>query len=331
MAALRADPQGPGYPLTSPPPKPLKAFYTDSFVLPLPPGHRFPMAKYAGIREIGLSMGVLHRDALELPPAATLDELVRVHTADYLQRVFDGRLSDSEQRRIGFPWSAEMVERSRRSVGATIAAGRHALAEAAAAGWGIAANLAGGTHHAYPDHGEGFCVFNDAAVAIRAWQAEGTITRAAVVDLDVHQGNGTANIFASDPSVFTLSIHGAKNYPFRRERSTIDVDLPDHAGDELYLHALDLHLPSVFSHAPEIVVYLAGADPYKDDRFGRLALSKAGLRARDEMVLSECRRRSIPVVITMAGGYGRDTADTVEIHVATLDVAARLGREENVR
>jgi acetoin utilization deacetylase AcuC-like enzyme len=306
----------------------VRAFYTDRFVLPLPEGHRFPMVKYARVRERCLAEGVLSPGALAEPPAATWDELALVHDAGYLERVRDGALEPLAQRRIGFPWSPGMVERSRRSVGATIAAGGVALAEAAERGWGIAANLAGGTHHAYPGHGEGFCVFNDAAVAIRVLQRAGRIRRAVVLDCDVHQGNGTAAVFASDPSVFTFSVHGARNYPFRKERSTLDVELPDGAGDDVFLAALELHVPQILADfRPELAVYLAGADPWRDDRFGRLGLSKDGLAERDRRVLGACREAGVPVAVTMAGGYARDTEDTVDIHVATLRVAAALHAE----
>jgi acetoin utilization deacetylase AcuC-like enzyme len=301
----------------------LRAFYTDRFVLPLPEGHRFPMVKYARVRERCLSEGVLEAGQVREPEAATWEQLQLAHDGEYLERVRDGELSPLEQRRIGFPWSPEMVERSRRSVGATIEAGRVALTEARLRGWGIAANLAGGTHHAHAGHGEGFCVFNDAAVATRVLQAEREIERVAIIDCDVHQGNGTAAIFSADPSVLTFSIHGSRNYPFRRERSSIDVDLPDGAGDETFLSALDLHLPGILDdHLPELVIYLAGADPFRGDRFGRLSMSKEGLAARDGMVLDACRERGVPVVLTMAGGYGRDTEDTVDIHVRTLRIAA---------
>ncbi|HEV2734364.1 MAG TPA: histone deacetylase, partial [Longimicrobiaceae bacterium] len=254
----------------------MRAFYTDHFVLPLPEGHRFPMVKYARVRERCLAEGVLRPGELAEPPAAAWEELALVHDAEYLERVREGTLEPLAQRRIGFPWSPGMVERSRRSVGASIAAGHVALDEAASAGWGIAANLAGGTHHAYPAHGEGFCVFNDAAVAVRVLQRAGRVGRAVVLDCDVHQGNGTAAVFATDPSVFTFSIHGARNYPFRKERSTLDVELPDRAGDEAFLAALELHVPDILAgFRPDLAVYLAGADPWRDDRFGRLALSKA--------------------------------------------------------
>jgi acetoin utilization deacetylase AcuC-like enzyme len=283
------------------------------------------MVKYARVRERCLAEGVLRPDELAEPPAAAWEELALVHEVEYLERVREGTLEPLAQRRIGFPWSPGMVERSRRSVGASIAAGHVALDEAAARGWGIAANLAGGTHHAYPAHGEGFCVFNDAAVAVRVLQRAGRIGRAAVLDCDVHQGNGTAAVFATDPSVFTFSIHGARNYPFRKERSTLDVELPDGAGDDAFLAALELHVPDLLAaFRPELAVYLAGADPWCDDRFGRLALSKAGLEERDRLVLGACRDARIPVVVTMAGGYARDTEDTVDIHVATLRVAAAM-------
>lgn len=306
----------------------MRAFYTDRFVLPLPEGHRFPMIKYARVRERCLTEGILRPGELEEPPAASWSELALVHDTAYLERVREGTLEPLAQRRIGFPWSPQMVERSRRSVGASLAAGRVALAEAAERGWGIAANLAGGTHHAYPGHGEGFCVFNDAAVAIRVLQHEGLVGRAAVLDCDVHQGNGTAAVFATDPSVFTFSIHGARNYPFRKERSTLDVELPDGAGDDPFLAALELHVPHLLGEfRPDFAVYLAGADPWQDDRFGRLRLSKAGLAERDLLVLGACRAAGVPVVVTMAGGYARDTEDTVDIHVATLRIAASLHDE----
>ncbi|MDQ3607068.1 MAG: histone deacetylase [Gemmatimonadota bacterium] len=305
----------------------MQAFYTDRFVLPLPPGHRFPMSKYARLRERCLAEAILAPEELREPPAASWEELALAHDADYLERVSAGTLTPLEQRRIGFPWGPEMVERSRRSAGATIHAARAALDAAASRGWGIAANLAGGTHHAYPGHGEGFCVFNDAAIAVRTLQREGRIARAAILDCDVHQGNGTAAIFATDPSVFTFSIHGARNFPFRKERSTLDVELPDGAGDEVFLAALEMHVPRILAeHRPQLVIYLAGADPFFDDRFGRLGMTKEGLAARDQLVLEACRTAGIPVALTMAGGYARDTEDTVDIHVATLRIAAALSR-----
>lgn len=296
----------------------MKLFYADHFVLPLPPGHRFPMEKYSRLRERLLSSGHFATDDFRVPDAATDTELLRAHDAGYVQRVARGTLGHDEVRRIGFPWSEAMVERSRRSAGATLAACRAALED------GCAANLAGGTHHAFRDRGEGFCVFNDAAVAALAMRAEGRVARVAIVDCDVHQGNGTAAILANRADCFTFSIHGARNFPFDKETSDLDVELPDGTSDEAYLTALDDALALVFRHQPDLVIYLAGADPYEDDRLGRLRLSKAGLAARDERVLGECRRRSLPIAIAMAGGYARQIDDTVAIHAATIDTARRI-------
>ncbi|GAB3628265.1 histone deacetylase [Pandoraea terrae] len=298
----------------------MQAFYSDHFVLPLPAGHRFPMQKYARLRE---------RVAQELPnvrltEAAAADDatLLRVHTADYVTRVSAGALAPAEARKIGFPWSHQMVERSRRSAGATLAACRAALAD------GLAVNLAGGTHHAYADRGEGFCVFNDAAVAARAMQAAlGRGTRVAIIDLDVHQGNGTASIFRGDPSVFTLSLHGEHNFPFHKETSDLDVALPDGCSDDDYLVALGHALTDLFAQfRPSLVIYLAGADPLAGDRLGRLALTLDGLLARDRRVLTACAERGVPVAITMAGGYGRDIDDTVAGHFATVRLASQFQR-----
>jgi acetoin utilization deacetylase AcuC-like enzyme len=303
----------------------VRAFYTDRFVLPLPEGHRFPMIKYARVRERCLAEGILHPAELAEPPAASWEELALVHDSAYLARVREGVLEAAEQRRIGFPWSPEMVERSRRSVGATIAAARVALGDARGRGWGVAVNLAGGTHHAHAAHGEGFCVFNDAAVATRVLQHGGEVRSVAILDLDVHQGNGTAAIFATDPAVFTLSIHGARNFPFRKTRSSLDVELPDRAGDEAFLAAVETYVPPILrDFRPELAIYLAGADPYHDDRFGRLAVSKEGLAQRDRTVLELCREAGVPVAVAMAGGYARDTEDTVDIHVRTVRIAAEL-------
>jgi acetoin utilization deacetylase AcuC-like enzyme len=303
----------------------MRAFYTDRFVLPLPAGHRFPMEKYARVRARCVAEGVLHPEDLVEPPAASWEALALVHDTGYLAAVRDGTLAPLEQRRIGFPWSPEMVERSRRSAGATLAAARTALDEAHAVGWGVAVNLAGGTHHAHPDRGEGFCVFNDAAVAVRVLQAEGRISRAAVLDCDVHQGNGTAAVFRSDPSVFTFSIHGERNFPFRKERGSLDVPLPDGAGDDVFLAALELHVPALLAEfRPDLAVYLAGADPLLGDRFGRLAMTRGGLAARDRLVLQACRDAGVPVAVAMAGGYARNTEDTVDVHVATVRTAAAM-------
>ena len=275
------------------------------------------MEKYRLLREaLGASGRFSPADFL-VPPAATFTELTRAHAPDYVQRVERGELSAADIRAVGFPWSAEMVERSKRSSGATLAACRAALSE------GIAANLAGGTHHAFYDRGEGFCVFNDAAIAARGMQAEGRVERVLVIDCDVHQGNGTASILSADESIFTFSIHGAKNYPFRREMaSDLDIDLPDGTTDSEYLAALVAGLAEAMSRSqPQLAIYLAGADPYADDRLGRLNLTKRGLMQRDELVFASCRQHGVPVAIAMAGGYARNIADTVDIHANTILLA----------
>lgn len=303
----------------------MKAFYCDHFVLPLPPEHRFPMAKYRLLRERVRTQGILAQEHLRVPPAASDEELLRVHDGEYLRRVVAGDLTRQQVRRMGFPWSPALVERSRRSVGGTLAASRWALAE------GVAANLAGGTHHAFSDRGEGFCVFNDAAVAARAMQAEGRVERVAILDCDVHQGNGTASIFADDASVFTLSIHGERNYPFHKERSDVDLALPDGTGDDEYLEILDHALDrGLVPWGPQLVIYLAGADPYHGDRLGRLALSRRGLRERDRRVLSFCVHLGIPIAIVMAGGYARPVERIVDIHAATLEVAAQSAADKQL-
>ena len=297
----------------------MKLFYTDIFVLPLPPGHRFPMEKYSLLRQRLLVSGEFSTEDLHTPTAASHEELRRAHSASYIQRVSAGELSSTEQKRIGFPWSPGMVERSLRSAGATLAACRAALTD------GCSANLAGGTHHAHADRGEGFCVFNDAAVAARAMQAEGRAGRILIIDCDVHQGNGTASILAGDDSIFTFSIHGARNFPFTKEHSDLDIELPDGCPDDAYLARLRDGLDTAFDLArPELVIYLAGADPYHDDRLGRLALSFAGLAERDRQVLTRCRADDVPVAITMAGGYARQIDDTVAIHAATIRLARRI-------
>jgi acetoin utilization deacetylase AcuC-like enzyme len=300
----------------------VKAFYSDTFVLPLPATHRFPMAKYRRLRERLLEEHVLGEGDLCVPDPIAWDDLLLVHEPAYVRSVAEGSLSKEAQRRIGLPWSPEMLERSRRSVGATLAAARAAFTASDGGDWGAAANLAGGTHHAFTDRGEGYCVFNDIAVAARVLLRDGVIRRAAVVDCDVHQGNGTAAIFRNDPAVFTCSFHGAKNFPFRKETSDLDVVFDDGAGDEEYLRELARHLPPVLdSHRRDIVFYLAGADPYEGDRLGRLSLTVNGLRERDRMVIEACRARAIPMAITMSGGYAMDVEALVTIHVNTIKEA----------
>jgi acetoin utilization deacetylase AcuC-like enzyme len=298
-------------------------YSTDHFVLPLPPGHRFPMRKYAALRE---RVATIAGDLLRVPAAATDSELVRAHDPAYVRAACSGTLDPQAQRRIGFTWSPAMIERSRRSTGATIAACRSALDS------GCGVNLAGGTHHAHRGHGEGFCVFNDAAVAARAMQAEGRASRVLIVDLDVHQGDGTAEIFARDESVFTFSLHGRNNFPFRKQRSRLDIELDDGTDDRAYLAVLDVALPLALAQSrPELAIYLAGADPYRGDRLGRLALSKAGLAARDRFVLTTLRDASIPVAIAMAGGYADDIEDIVDIHFATVSLALECFHDADAR
>ena len=302
----------------------MRAFYADQFVLPLPAAHPFPMQKYRRLRERVVQECPAIR--LEQAQAASDGELALVHSPRYVSAVAEGLLSTAEQREIGFPWSPAMAERARRSVGATIAAARAALI----AGEGVAANLAGGTHHASADKGSGYCVFNDAAVAARLMQVEWhrlrrRMLRVAVIDLDVHQGNGTAAIFGDDETVFTLSLHGAKNFPFRKVAGDLDVELPDGCGDAAYLEALDIALAQLWQRhgdtPPGLVFYLAGADPHVGDRLGRLAISTEVLAERDRRVFAACRERGIAVAVSMAGGYGRDVEDTVSVHLNTLRAA----------
>lgn len=294
----------------------MKAYYSDRFVLPLPQGHRFPMRKYRMLRD--LVAAHLPQVHLEEAPTTTDGVLALAHHPHYIHRVTTGALTAAEQRAIGFPWTPEMVERSRRSAGATIAACRAALVD------GAAVNLAGGTHHAHADRGEGFCVFNDAAIAARLMQAERRAARVAIVDLDVHQGNGTAAILANDDSVFTLSLHGENNYPFTKAVSDLDIGLPDGTDDAAYLAQLDQALDQLFARFdPQLIIYLAGADPHEGDRLGRLKLSAAGLAERDRRVLAAASVRGLPVAIAMAGGYGTEIGQTVAIHEQTVRAAAR--------
>lgn len=294
----------------------MKLFYCDEFVLPLPPGHRFPMDKYRLLRERLQASGVFQEDDFLTPPAATFAELTRAHAPDYVLRVERGELTKQEIRVIGFPWSLEMVERSKRSSGATLAACRTALKD------GASANLAGGTHHAFYDRGEGYCVFNDAAIAARTLVAESILERVLIVDCDVHQGNGTASILSNEAHIFTFSIHGANNFPFRKETSDLDIELADGTGDIAYEQALVRGLRQSFAtNSPQLVIYLAGADPFEDDKLGKLKLTKAGLKHRDEIVFEYCRARRVPIAIAMAGGYARNIYDTVEIHANTVITA----------
>ncbi len=277
------------------------------------------MQKYALLRERVEAAGLVPAANMCIPPAATDEQLLLVHTAAYLERVKSGQLTRQEIRRIGFPWSAAMVERARRSTGATLAACRAALVD------GCAVNLAGGTHHAFADRGEGYCILNDSAVAARTLQAEGLVRRVLFLDCDVHQGNGTAAIFADDPTAFTFSIHSASNFPFHKECSDLDIALDDHTDDARYLAELAWGTGQALASAqPDLVIYIAGADPFIGDTLGRLDISKAGLARRDQFVLHSCRSAGIPVAICMAGGYARQIDDTVDIHFQTVQAAVEM-------
>jgi acetoin utilization deacetylase AcuC-like enzyme len=298
----------------------VKAFYTDQFVLPLPAGHRFPMEKYSCLRD--LVKAVADIELIEAP-AASDTQILYAHDPNYLINIIKGNLSAQEQREIGFPWSEKMVKRSRRSAGATVAAAKIALEE------GIAVNLAGGTHHAYRNMGSGFCVFNDSAIAARTLQKEvNAKLKVAIIDLDVHQGNGTASILQNDSSIFTLSIHGENNFPFKKEQSDLDLGLADGCNDHTYLSSLEQCLNELNSRfKADCLIYLAGADPHEGDRLGRLNISKDGMHLRDEMVCQYALDKRLPMAISMAGGYGKEIESTVDIHFQTIKTALRFQQE----
>ncbi len=302
----------------------MNIYTSDRFVLPLPAGHRFPMAKYRLLHErVQASLPSLGARLLEAPRADDT-AVLRAHTADYMAKVRDGTLSAAEQRRIGFPWSPEMAERTRRVSGAMMAALGSAIE-----GCGVGVNLAGGTHHAAAGHGAGYCIFNDSVVAARHVQALGLARRVLVIDLDVHQGDGTARICRDDPSIYTFSIHCARNYPAVKPQGDLDVALPAGTGDAEYLAVLERNLAYVQAQSrPDAVIYLAGADPFAGDALGYLELSKEGLRQRDQMVFDHCRRHTLPVAVSMAGGYAPQVGDIVDIHYATIEAAAALARDD---
>ena len=288
----------------------------------LPPGHKFPLDKYALLAQRVVADGTARPDEVTEPGPISWEALARVHDAALLERIRTGGLSVREQRGLGLPWSAELVERGRRAVNGTVSAARVALDR------GLAMNLGGGTHHAGRDFSRGYCLFNDVATALEDLRAAGLARRALVVDCDVHQGDGTAQILGPDPEAFTLSLHGARNYPFQRIPSDLDLDLPNGTGDADYLEALEGALRVALARLPgaDVAFYLAGADPWEGDRLGRLSLTKAGLLARDELVLDRMARAGIPVIIVLAGGYAEDVGDTVDINAATAAaVARRLG------
>lgn len=299
------------------------ALYSDHYVIDLPLHHTFPIQKYRLIREQLVAEGTLSPEELLEPTLVTPQDVRLVHTAEYWERLTSGTLTPSAVRRMGLPWSEALVRRSRASVQGTLTAARIAILER------IAVNLAGGTHHAFPDRGEGYCVLNDVAIAIRCLQRDAWMQRMAILDCDVHQGNGTAAIFAEEPDVFTFSLHGAKNYPLVKVPGSLDIALPDGTGDEEYQATLEKAVPRILEEfRPGLVFYIAGADPHEGDRLGRLRLTHQGLRRRDELVLQACCDAAIPVAVTLGGGYGQEIRDTVEAHCGTVR-AARTVFEPN--
>ena len=299
----------------------MKIFYTDSFAIPLPENHTFPIGKYALLRKRIENSNRFSPQELCIPHAATDIEICRSHDPEYLQRLQQGLLTAKETRRIGLPWSPELVERARRSAGATVDACFAALDDS------VAVHLGGGTHHAFKDRGQGYCVFNDSAIAVRALQADTHIKRLLILDCDVHQGNGTAALLQKDPSVFTFSIHGKNNFPYHKEKSDLDIALDDGADDRVYLETLEKGVKESLKQAQaDAVIYLAGADPYAEDRFGRLDVSKKGLAERDRLVFRYCRDAGLSVAVTMAGGYAPNIEDTVDIHFNTVCIAAEFQR-----
>ena len=295
-----------------------RLYYSPYYYADIGDGHVFPIRKFELVRDTLLADGTLAADEIVEPAPAAVEDLLLVHTEDYITRLRSGELTAKEIRKLGLPWSESLVRRSFHAISGTINAAKDCLTS------GIASNLAGGTHHAYPDRGEGFCVLNDIAVAIRVLQRDGLARRFLIIDLDVHQGDGTAFSFCDDTDVFTFSMHGAKNYPLFKQTSSLDIELADKTADEEYLETLEHALSRVILHDPDVIFYLAGADPYEKDKLGRLGLSIDGLRRRDEMVLRFARDRGVPIVTTMSGGYAADIADTVEIHANTIRAVKKV-------
>ena len=296
----------------------MRVFYSPYYYANIGDTHIFPIRKFELVRDRLLQEGTLERDEVVEPAPAAIDDVKLVHTEDYISRLCSGQLTAKEIRRLGLPWSESLVRRSFYAVGGTISAALTALEV------GFSSNLAGGTHHSFADRGEGFCVLNDVAIAIRKLRHGGLIKRAAIVDCDVHQGNGTATIFAGDAETLTFSIHGANNYPLFKAKSTIDIELPDGTSDDAYLNCLSDALPAVFKSAPDILFYLAGADPHINDKLGRLALSTEGLHERDRYVLQQCLVREVPIATVMSGGYGKNINDTIEIHCNTIRITKQI-------
>ncbi|MBS1796812.1 MAG: histone deacetylase [Acidobacteria bacterium] len=300
-----------------------RLFYSPYYYADIGEEHVFPIRKFELVRDRLVAEGTLAPDEIFEPKPAPVDDLLLVHTADYISRLVAGELTAKEIRKLGLPWSKSLVRRSFHAISGTINAARRALVD------GVSSNLAGGTHHAYPDRGEGFCVLNDVAVAVRVLQRERLAERFLIIDCDVHQGNGTAHIFENSPEVFTFSMHGAKNYPLFKERSTLDIELADRTGDAEFLDVLGEALPRIRLHDPDIIFYLGGADPYENDKLGRLGLTIDGLRRRDELVLRFARDNHVPLVTTMSGGYAADINDTVEIHANTIRAVKKVFFGEN--
>lgn len=295
-----------------------KLFYSPYYYADIGEDHVFPIRKFELVKDKLLAEGTLRESEIFQPEPARAEDLHLVHTEDYISRLTSGDLTAKEIRKLGLPWSQSLVRRSFHAISGTINAARYALHD------GISSNLAGGTHHAYPDRGEGFCVLNDVAVAIRVLQREKLAEKFLIVDCDVHQGNGTAFIFKDDPAVFTFSMHGAKNYPLHKETSSLDIELADGTGDAEFLETLEEALPRIFLHNPDVIFYLGGADPFEKDKLGRLNLSIEGLRRRDEIVLEFAREHHTPIVTTMSGGYALDINDTVEIHCNTIRAVKKV-------
>ncbi len=289
-----------------------KLFYSPYYYAEIGENHVFPIRKFELVRDLLLKEGTLTKSEIVAPEPAKIEDLLLVHTEDYISRLIDGTLTVKEIRKLGLPWSESLVRRSFHAISGTITAAKFALQD------GVSSNLAGGTHHAFPDRGEGFCVLNDVAVSIKILQREQLAERFLIVDCDVHQGNGTAFIFQNSPEVFTFSMHGAKNYPLFKEVSTLDIELPDKTADTEFLETLEQALPRIFTHDPDIIFYLGGADPFENDKLGRLALTINGLKKRDEMVLEFAKSKDVPIVTTMSGGYAANINDTVEIHANTI-------------
>lgn len=296
----------------------MRIFYSPYYYADIGEGHVFPIRKFELVRDKLLREGTLKQSEIAEPQPARVEDVLLVHTEDYITRLRAGNLTEREIRRLGLPWSKSLVRRSFLATAGTINAAKWALGNA------VASNLAGGTHHSFPDRGEGFCVLNDVAIATRVLQRDKSARRFLIVDCDVHQGNGTAFIFKNDENVFTFSMHGAKNYPLFKEKSTLDIELPDKIGDEEYLQILSENLPKIFAFEPDIVFYLGGADPYEKDKLGRLSLTMEGLKKRDRMVLEFAKEKGTPIVTVMSGGYAQDIADTVEIHCNTIRAVKKV-------